>query len=124
MRLRFLLARLHIDSLMSQPSLGHIKRALKNLPQGMKGLDETYNQAMKRIEGQEEASANCNGSPGRPRAPRAVGPVGPVGPMYPATGLSAPSTSTGLAPGSFSNFCWPRALLATSAAQGSFSILY
>jgi hypothetical protein len=40
---------------MSQPTLGHIKRALQNLPQGIKGLDETYEQAMKRIEGQEEA---------------------------------------------------------------------
>ncbi|KAF2176589.1 purine and uridine phosphorylase [Zopfia rhizophila CBS 207.26] len=50
----FLLARLHMDSLMSQPTLGHIKRVLQNLPQGMKGLDETYAQAMRRIEGQEE----------------------------------------------------------------------
>jgi hypothetical protein len=54
MDLRFLLAQLHIDSLISQPTLGHIKRALQNLPQGMKGLDETYRQAMKRIEGQEK----------------------------------------------------------------------
>ena len=30
--LRFLLARLHMDSLMSQPTLGHIKRVLQNLP--------------------------------------------------------------------------------------------
>ena len=52
--LRFLLARLHIDSLMSQPTLGHIKQALQNLPQGMKGLDETYEQAMRRIAGQEK----------------------------------------------------------------------
>ena len=41
-------------------------------------------------------SANCNCGPERPRAPRAVGLVGLVGPMYPATGLSAPSTSAGL----------------------------
>ena len=54
MDFRFLLAQLHMDSLMSQPTLGHIKRALQNLPQGMKGLDETYEMAMKRIEGQEE----------------------------------------------------------------------
>ncbi len=52
--IRFLLARLHMDSLKSQPTLGDIKRALRNLPQGMEGLDETYKQAIKRIEGQEE----------------------------------------------------------------------
>jgi ankyrin repeat protein len=54
MNLRFLLARLHMDSLMSQPTLGHIKRAMRSLPQGVKGLDETYEQAIKRIESQEE----------------------------------------------------------------------
>jgi hypothetical protein len=43
-----------MDSLVSQPTLGHIKCVLQNLPQGMKGLDETYSQAMRRIEGQEE----------------------------------------------------------------------
>ena len=43
-----------------------------------------------------KTSANCNQAPGRPWAPWAVGLVGPVGPMYPATGLSAPSTSAGL----------------------------
>src|SRR5271156_6691245 len=52
--LRFLLARLHVDSLMSHTALGHIKKALQNLPQGMKGLNETYDDAMTRIEGQEE----------------------------------------------------------------------
>jgi ankyrin repeat protein len=52
--IRFLLARLHMDSLKSQPTLGHIKRALQNLPQGMGGLNETYKQAIERIEGQEE----------------------------------------------------------------------
>jgi ankyrin repeat protein len=54
MNVRFLLARLHMDSLMSQPTLGHIKRAMRSLPQGVKALDKTYEQAMKRIEGQEE----------------------------------------------------------------------
>jgi len=39
---------------MSQPTLGHIKRVLQTLPRGMKGLDETYEQAIKRIEGQEK----------------------------------------------------------------------
>jgi len=52
--IRFLLARLHMDSLKSQPTVGDIKRALQNLPQGMEGLEETYEQAIKRIEGQEE----------------------------------------------------------------------
>jgi hypothetical protein len=54
MDLRFLLAQLHMDSLMSQPTLRHIKRALQSLPQGIKGLDKTYEQAMRRIEGQEK----------------------------------------------------------------------
>jgi len=39
---------------MSQPTLGHIRQALKTLPQGIKGLDETYEQAMRRIERQDE----------------------------------------------------------------------
>ena len=39
---------------MSQPTVGNIKRTLQNLPQGEKGLDETYKQAMKRIEGQDK----------------------------------------------------------------------
>jgi hypothetical protein len=51
---RFLLAQLHMDSLMSQPTRGHIKQALQNLPKGMEGLDEIYRQAMKRIEGLEK----------------------------------------------------------------------
>ncbi|KAI9773772.1 MAG: hypothetical protein M1839_002005 [Geoglossum umbratile] len=50
----FLLAQLHIDSLMSKPTIGDIKLALQNLPKGMEGLDITYEQAMKRIDGQEE----------------------------------------------------------------------
>jgi len=54
MNIRFLLARLHMDSPKSQPTVGDIKQALQNLPQGMEGLDETYDQAMKRIEAQEE----------------------------------------------------------------------
>jgi hypothetical protein len=43
-----------MDSLMSQPTLGHIKQALQNLPPGMKGLDKTYEQAMRRVVGEEE----------------------------------------------------------------------
>ena len=49
--LRFLLAPLHIDSLAQEPTVGHIELALQNLP---KGLDETYKQAMIRIESQGE----------------------------------------------------------------------
>ncbi|KAJ4246287.1 hypothetical protein NW762_013638 [Fusarium torreyae] len=47
----FLLATLHIDSLAQQPTIGHIKRALKTLPTG---LNDTYDQAMARIESQSE----------------------------------------------------------------------
>jgi hypothetical protein len=47
--LRFLLASLHIDSLAREPTVGHIELALQNLPSG---LDETYKQAMIRIESQ------------------------------------------------------------------------
>ena len=47
--LRFLLAPLHINSLSQEPTVGHIKRALQNLP---KKLNETYEQAMIRIESQ------------------------------------------------------------------------
>jgi hypothetical protein len=43
-----------MDSLISQPTVGHIKRTLQNLPRGEKGLDETYKQAMRRIEDQDE----------------------------------------------------------------------
>ena len=39
---------------MSQPTLGHVRQALKTLPRGLKGLDETYEQAMRRIECQDE----------------------------------------------------------------------
>jgi ankyrin repeat protein len=39
---------------MSQPTLGHVRQALKTLPRGLKGLDDTYEQAMRRIECQDE----------------------------------------------------------------------
>ncbi|KAH7121183.1 hypothetical protein B0J11DRAFT_59184 [Dendryphion nanum] len=45
----FLLAKLHMDSLINQPTPGDIKQALQNLPQG---YNETYQEAMKRIEAQ------------------------------------------------------------------------
>lgn len=38
----FLLAQLHMDSLISQPTRGDIRRALRSLPQGIEGLDHTY----------------------------------------------------------------------------------
>ncbi|KAI9783411.1 MAG: hypothetical protein M1839_003946 [Geoglossum umbratile] len=50
----FLLVRLHMDSLTSQPTLGDIKQALRNLPQGVNGLNETYKKAMERIQHQAE----------------------------------------------------------------------
>ena len=43
-----------MDSLISKPTPGDIKRALRNLPRGIKGVDVMYDQAMKRISGQEE----------------------------------------------------------------------
>ncbi|KAK1251818.1 hypothetical protein MKX07_007297 [Trichoderma sp. CBMAI-0711] len=49
---RFLIVRLHIDSLTELPTVGHVKRALRDLPNT---LGETYDQAMARIEAQGEA---------------------------------------------------------------------
>ena len=46
---RFLLARLHLDSLAQEPTVGDIELALQNLPAG---LDETYKQTLRRIESQ------------------------------------------------------------------------
>ena len=54
MLIRFLLAQLHMDSLRNQPTIGDIRLTLKSLPRGVEGLNETYNQAMTRIEGQAE----------------------------------------------------------------------
>src|SRR5438876_1033409 len=51
---RFLLARLHMDFLKNQPTVGHIKQVLQDIPQKMNGLDETYEQAMRRIKDQEK----------------------------------------------------------------------
>ncbi|KAJ6261446.1 ankyrin repeat [Drechslerella dactyloides] len=50
----FLLVRLHMDSLADCPTIGDLKRMLQKLPQGITGLDETYERAIKRIEGQRE----------------------------------------------------------------------
>ena len=53
-KLRFLLARLHMDSLINQPTIGHLTRALGNLPRGPSGLYKTYDQAVHRMKAQEE----------------------------------------------------------------------
>jgi hypothetical protein len=50
--LRFVLAKLQIDFLMSQPTLGDIKLALQDLCQRAKGPDMIYEQVVERIEGQ------------------------------------------------------------------------
>ena len=54
--LRFLLAKLHMDSLLSKPTPGDIEDALKHLPRGIRGLDTMYEQAMERINHQIEGS--------------------------------------------------------------------
>lgn len=46
---RFLLAQLHMDSLVSKTNRREVRRALANLP---KEVDKTYDEAMKRIEAQ------------------------------------------------------------------------
>ncbi|KAE8335622.1 hypothetical protein BDV24DRAFT_155890 [Aspergillus arachidicola] len=46
----FLLAELHMNSLLSLPTRGHVKDALQNLTKGIEKLDEIYEQAMIRIE--------------------------------------------------------------------------
>ncbi|KGO66230.1 Nucleoside phosphorylase [Penicillium italicum] len=48
----FLLVKLHIDTLRSQPTKGHMKQALLRLGKGVEGLDRTYEQVMERIKGQ------------------------------------------------------------------------
>jgi hypothetical protein len=52
LNIRFLLAKLHIKSLISLPTKGHIKDALRNLANGEEALDKIYNQTMERIEDQ------------------------------------------------------------------------
>jgi hypothetical protein len=42
-----------MDSLISKPTPGDLKIALNNLPRGKQGLDNTYEQAIERIQGQE-----------------------------------------------------------------------
>jgi hypothetical protein len=54
--LRFLLAKLHMDFLLSNSTPGDIEDALKHLPRGTNALDTMYEQAMKRINNQTEGS--------------------------------------------------------------------
>ena len=50
-KFRFLLAQLHLDSLVSKTNRREVRRALANLP---KEVDKTYDEAMKRIQIQVE----------------------------------------------------------------------
>ncbi|KAL4947847.1 hypothetical protein BDW69DRAFT_105504 [Aspergillus filifer] len=52
----FLLVALHTDTLLSKPTKGHIKEALRALGKGMDALDKIYKEAMERIERQEPDS--------------------------------------------------------------------
>lgn len=54
---RFLLAVLHIESLASQLNKAQVRSALQKLPQG---LDDTYQEALQRID--------CQGQPSREMA--------------------------------------------------------
>jgi hypothetical protein len=49
---RFLLAQLHLDSLIGKKSIKAVRVALENLPAGSKAYDHAYNNAMERIQGQ------------------------------------------------------------------------
>ena len=53
---RFLLAQLHLNSLVGQKSPKALKKALKTLPTGSEGYDKAYREAMERIKGQVQAS--------------------------------------------------------------------
>ena len=48
---RFLLARLHMDSLVGKLNARQVRAALENLPEGMDG---TYDEAMERVERQDD----------------------------------------------------------------------
>ena len=54
--LRFLLVELHMGTLKSQPTKGHIQETLLGLGKGIEGLDTTYEQAMQRIDSQSHNS--------------------------------------------------------------------
>ncbi|KAF5697455.1 hypothetical protein FMUND_15405 [Fusarium mundagurra] len=50
----FLLAKLHMDYLLSKPTAGDVEDALTDLPHGISGLDKRYHQAMERINNHKE----------------------------------------------------------------------
>ncbi|RYP10462.1 hypothetical protein DL764_000645 [Monosporascus ibericus] len=49
---RFLLARLHVDSLLDKRTKSKVKSTLESLSKGTKALDEAYDEAIKRIDSQ------------------------------------------------------------------------
>ena len=51
---RFLLARLHVDSLLDKRTIKGVKTSLENLTKGAAALDVAYTDALQRIEGQLE----------------------------------------------------------------------
>jgi hypothetical protein len=50
--LRFLLAQLHLDSLIGKRSPKFIRIALEHVPRGSEAYENAYREAMERIEGQ------------------------------------------------------------------------
>ncbi len=51
--LRFLLAKLHLDSLVGKRTVRDIKHALADLPRGLLQLEKAYDRTISRIESQE-----------------------------------------------------------------------
>ena len=60
----FLLAQLHLDSLMNKTAEYEIRSTLKRLPTGSEAYDQAYEEAMERIEQEVESllSRFCCGS--------------------------------------------------------------
>lgn len=52
---RFLLAKLHMESLLGEPTIGDLEIALMSLPCGETGLNDTYMQAVERIGNQSKS---------------------------------------------------------------------
>ena len=51
---RFLLAKLHIDSLRYKPTITDVKNTLRHLPRGSEALNLAYREAVERIQAQPE----------------------------------------------------------------------
>lgn len=51
-KLRFLLAQLHLDSLVGSKSIKSLRKALQELPKGPNAYDHAYKEATDRIQGQ------------------------------------------------------------------------